>query len=392
MPGPRAIHGPFAMSEANDSQFETQAYIESVGSRLRHEREMQHISEKEAAHKLRLMVTDLRAIEADRYNSAAHDDLLRNHLRDYANFLTLNPDSILAIYDRQAGTSFHRGVLRIDDIPRAKPTNIGSLVTDSLIVATAVLGFLVVMQFTDASKVNALLAGIDNRQQANAQQSALAQPSDTAAVATTDGDFDLTKPAIDDKGDAVAGASLVSADFATAQLTRSDDELVDQSSGEDQQTQSAAVPQPSANEADEQQNTSNEVTEVAAAYRNDNNAETAVAPIDATDELAFRFAKDCWVEVYDADEKRLVAEVRKAGGSLQLSGKSPFRILVGYSREVVLQFNDHPVEIEKIERSFSTLFKVERANNDTATPKVTTIRRKLPDNPAATSESTRAAG
>lgn len=86
------------------------------------------------------MVTDLRAIEADRYNATAHDDLLRNHLRDYANLLTLNPDSILSAYDRQAGTSFHRGAQRIDDIPRVQPTSIGSLLTGGLAVRTVVLG------------------------------------------------------------------------------------------------------------------------------------------------------------------------------------------------------------------------------------------------------------
>ncbi|MGI9296132.1 MAG: RodZ domain-containing protein [Pseudomonadales bacterium] len=397
MSKPRATTRSFSMDEANDPQIETPAYTESAGGRLRHEREAQHIPEKEAAHKLRLMVTDLRAIEADRYSASAHDDLLRKHLRDYANLLTLNPDSILAIYDRQAGTSFHRGAQRIGDIPKAQTTSVGSLLTGSLVVATVVLGFLVVMQFTNTSKVNALLAENDSGPRANALQSASQQTGDIDTTASTDEDFDPTPATVIEEGDAAMAPtekSLDSVDMAAVHVSTSDG-LDEQTSDGDLPVQTAAKPQPSVNNAKEPQNTSNALTEVAAAYRNESDAAPAADAAKTTDELAFRFAKDCWVEVYDADEKRLIAEIRKAGGSLQLSGKSPFRVLVGYSREVVLQFNGHPVEIEKIERSYSTLFRVERANGDTSEPTVTTIRRKQPDSsgkaPAkATLEKTRA--
>ncbi len=408
MPKPSATIKLFAINEANDARFEDQAYTESVGGRLRHEREAQRISEKAAAHKLHLMVTDLRAIESDSYNPTAHDDLLRNYLRDYANFLALNPDSILAIYDRQAGTSFHRGTHRIDDIPRAQATGAGSLVTGSLVVATVVLGFLVIVQFTDTSTVNALLAGRDDRAGAEAQQSVMPQTADTDTAA--DDDVDLTLVDVQDEAALTPVASgLASTGFATALLTTSG-QPIDQAEEGDLPTPAAAEPQPALNletpvgsrkyaqalnapEKPEkalitshQRNVGNSMTEVLAAYRRDDSASPAAPAATAIDELAFRFARDCWVEVYDANNNRLIAKTSKAGDKLHLSGKSPFNVLVGHSREVVLQFNGHPVEIEKIERSFSTLFKVERASADAVlpdvAPKVTTIRRKWPDYPA----------
>ncbi len=423
MPKPSATIKLFALNEATDARFEDQAYTESVGGRLRHEREAQRISEKAAAHKLHLMVTDLRAIESDSYNPTAHDDLLRNYLRDYANFLALNPDSILAIYDRQAGTSFHRGTYRIDDIPRAQATGAGSLVTGSLVVATVVLGFLVIMQFTDTSTVNALLAGRDNRAGAEAQRSALPQTTDTDTAA--DDDVDLTLVDVQDEAAVTPVASgLASAGFATALLTTSG-QPIDQAEEGDLPTPAAAEPQPALNletavgsrkyaqtlnapekpekalitnkvTTNHQRNAGNSMIEVPAAYRREDGVSPA-APAAAIDELAFRFARDCWVEVYDANNKRLIAKTNKAGDKLHLSGKSPFNVLVGHSREVVLQFNGHPVEIEQIERSFSTLFKVERASADAAlpdaAPKVTTIRRKWPDYPAkSTAVNVRAEG
>ncbi len=143
--------------------------------------------------------------------------------------------------------------------------------------------------------------------------------------------------------------------------------------------QASAKPQLAVNKANAHQNATNTVPEVSAADGNgsEEDASPAAAATTTTDELAFTFTKDCWVEVYDANNKRLFAKIKKADDKLLLSGKSPFKVLVGSSREVALQFNGHPVEIEKIERSYSTLFKVERANNDAAgMPKVTTIRRK----------------
>ncbi|MGI9285500.1 MAG: RodZ domain-containing protein [Pseudomonadales bacterium] len=362
------------MNEANDPQVEKQAYAESAGDRLRHEREAQKIPEKEAAHKLHLMVTDLRAIEADNYNASANDDLLRNYLRDYANLLTLNPDSILAIYDRQAGTSFHRGAQRVGDIPKAPTTNIGSLLTGSLVATTVVLGFLVILQFTNTSKVNALLAEYDNRLDVDLQQT-----NDIVTNPSPGDDLDLTPATVGEERDvALAAADMNPATTNEAESrAKTVDETVERSADAALPVRAAAEPQPTVKKTDDD---SNSVTEVAAAYRN---ADAAAQSTTATDELSFRFAKDCWVEVYDADEKRLIAELRKAGGSLQVSGKSPFKVLVGLSREVVLQFNGHPVEIEKIERSFSTLFRVERANSDADAPTVTTIRRKTVESPTS---------
>lgn len=374
------------MNEANDSQIEKQAYAESAGGRLRHERQAQQISEKEAAHKLHLMVTDLRAIEADNYNASANDDQLRNYLRDYANLLTLNPDSILAIYDRQAGTSFHRGAQRVGDIPKATTTSIGSLLTGSLVVMTVVLGFLVVMQFTNTGRVNALLAENESRLRVD-----LPQTNDSGIKLSSNEDFDLAPTTVVEEGDvalAVAEVKLNTTKEAKVQAKPAD-EVVERSAAGALRTQAAVKPRSTVEKTDDG---SSPLTEVAAAYRDDSNAGATAEGIKTTDELSFRFAKDCWVEVYDADEKRLVAEIRKAGGSLQLSGKSPFKVLVGLSREVVLQFNGHPVEIEKIERSFSTLFRIERTNSNAEAPTITTIRRKPADNPAtkATVANTRA--
>ena len=62
--------------------------------------------------------------------------------------------------------------------------------------------------------------------------------------------------------------------------------------------------------------------------------------------LQFRFSADCWVEVYDGDGERIFAALQKSDQMLQLSGKPPFRITLGYAPGVELSYNGEPVNID----------------------------------------------
>ena len=62
-------------------------------------------------------------------------------------------------------------------------------------------------------------------------------------------------------------------------------------------------------------------------------------------QLSFQFSADCWVEILDGDEKIIYASLKKAQQQLQLSGKPPFRITLGYAPGVQLSYNGRPVEL-----------------------------------------------
>lgn len=62
-------------------------------------------------------------------------------------------------------------------------------------------------------------------------------------------------------------------------------------------------------------------------------------------ELAFHFTADCWVEVFDGEGQRIYAALQKSDQTLELSGKPPFRISLGYAPGVELSYNGEPVSI-----------------------------------------------
>ncbi len=70
--------------------------------------------------------------------------------------------------------------------------------------------------------------------------------------------------------------------------------------------------------------------------------------------LSFQFSADCWVEVYDGDNQRIFASLKKSQEILQLEGKPPFRITLGYAPGVSLSYNGQPVEIDANDRSHLT--------------------------------------
>jgi cytoskeleton protein RodZ len=64
------------------------------------------------------------------------------------------------------------------------------------------------------------------------------------------------------------------------------------------------------------------------------------------DQLSLRFSADCWVEIKDRDNRVLVAALKHANERLQLEGKGPFRVLLGFAPGVEMAYNGTLVNIE----------------------------------------------
>jgi len=82
----------------------------------------------------------------------------------------------------------------------------------------------------------------------------------------------------------------------------------------------------------------------------------AVAPVEVdgsppptflggdADTLQLVFANDSWTEVYDVDEQRLYFGLASAGQTLELRGRAPFRLVLGFARGVRIEYNGAPFD------------------------------------------------
>jgi cytoskeletal protein RodZ len=72
--------------------------MDSIGSYLRHERELRHVSLEELVQTTRIPLTMLQRIEDDRFEELPGDVFARGFLRAYARALGLSADTVLSRY------------------------------------------------------------------------------------------------------------------------------------------------------------------------------------------------------------------------------------------------------------------------------------------------------
>jgi cytoskeleton protein RodZ len=99
-----------------------------------------------------------------------------------------------------------------------------------------------------------------------------------------------------------------------------------------------------------------EPTEVAAVEppsASDDAATAAVSPASAEapevavgeGRLSVSFVADCWIQVTDADGEVLFRALKRKGESLQLAGKAPLELRLGFARGAQVSYNGQAVDL-----------------------------------------------
>jgi len=61
--------------------------------------------------------------------------------------------------------------------------------------------------------------------------------------------------------------------------------------------------------------------------------------------VSLNFTADCWTQLTDANGKVLFSALKRKGDSLQLAGKAPLELRLGYARGVQVSLNGNPVDV-----------------------------------------------
>ncbi|VAW89377.1 hypothetical protein MNBD_GAMMA18-713 [hydrothermal vent metagenome] len=78
------------------------------------------------------------------------------------------------------------------------------------------------------------------------------------------------------------------------------------------------------------------------------------------DKLVIRSEKDSWIEIFDADKKRVMYRLLRGGQSREMEGVAPFSVLLGYAHDVELSINGEVFDISPFIVKNSARFRVER--------------------------------
>jgi cytoskeleton protein RodZ len=270
---------------------------ETPGSKLRIARERAGLTREAIAKQLNLLASQVAALEEDRFERFPAETFVKGHLRSYARLLKIDVDEILhAYYLLKPPTPTARKKINVQCRPQTlgTPSNRWRSYTGIAAVFVVLCALWAWQQRRDQSQLLSLNAG-----------SSSVLPGGIESALTGGAEATLL--------DSVQMLPVVPAP-ATAGVAPATTDTV---------AGPAAIPAaapPSAN----------------------------TAPLAATDSdrLSLHFSADCWIEVKDRDDKVLVATLKHADDKLQIEGRGPFKVLLGYAPGVEMAYNGAPVKVD----------------------------------------------
>lgn len=318
----------------------TQPIRSNPGDSLRQAREARGLSVGLVAEQLNLTVQRLAQIEAGEFEQLPGMTFARGYIRAYAKLLGLDQNRLVLEFDQFTGTdaagSNVHSLGRIEE-PVRYSQRILRLVSFLLLLALIGGGFLwwqdqgrPVASLADLGLEQVLVDGADGTTQVHS----LAEPEDQAVLAAQGSQQvdPLPLPAEPQALTETAGDAEVPVGEA----------VVIDSSEVASAVESAAVPVPS-----EPAVVAPQPAPVVAPVEPPVAAE-APAPVAAAagqGVIGLQFTADCWTQVTDADGKVLLSALKRSGEHVELTGKVPMELRLGFARGAQVSYNGASVDV-----------------------------------------------
>jgi cytoskeleton protein RodZ len=74
-------------------------------------------------------------------------------------------------------------------------------------------------------------------------------------------------------------------------------------------------------------------------------AAATTAPVAGSGQVRLQFVADCWAQVTDGSGKVLMSGLKRKGETIDVSGKPPFSVRLGYARGAQISYNGQAVDI-----------------------------------------------
>ncbi|CEO40119.1 cytoskeleton protein RodZ [Photobacterium kishitanii] len=291
------------------------------GDMLRQAREQLGYSQTDIANRLRLRLSVINDIESNCFDSEKISTFTRGYVRSYAKYVGLDDVAVVALLDdyghskpkAQEMQSFSRRTNH-----EAHDSRIMGL---TWILAVIFVGVTAVWWWQNSHLDRDSTPAVDV---ANVEASTPAATTPavkpSAAVATTD--TTEANATVTDVTAAAVATAPVNADAS-------------QTSSAKTETATPAV-EPVAVTA-----TDTEVKDTAAV------AAVTATDVEAAPALQLTFTADCWVDVRDANGKRLESGIKTAGQTLDIDGKAPFRVRLGVPSAVKIEIKGQPFDLSR---------------------------------------------
>ncbi|HDS0957209.1 RodZ family helix-turn-helix domain-containing protein [Pseudomonas putida] len=310
---------------------------QNPGELLRLAREKRDWSQAEVARKLNLTVSSLNHVETGAFDKLPGHTFARGYIRAYAKLMDLDQAALVDAFDRYTGThakgSDVHSLGRIEE-PVRLSHNILRGVSLLLLVAVVGGGFFwwqdqgslrgkelakIALEHVEVESADGTTQ-IHPLDEPEDQAVSVGQQAESAPLALEPGAAE--QPAANEQAP-VSSTTATAAAPAPAQ-------------------QAPVQPAPAASPetiTPPVQPTAAPVPAPAVAA-----AEPAAVPAGSA-KVAIQFTADCWTQVSDGNGKVLFSAIKRKGDNLELTGKPPFAVRLGFARGAQVSYNGQPVDV-----------------------------------------------
>ena len=317
---------------------------QNPGELLRLAREKRDWSQAEVARKLNLTVSSLNHVETGAFDKLPGHTFARGYIRAYAKLMDLDQAALVDAFDRYTGThakgSDVHSLGRIEEPVRLSHNILRGV---SLLLLVAVVGGGFVwwqdqgsLRGKDLAKIALEHVEVESAD-GTTQIHPLDEPEDQAVTA---GQQPEAAPLPLAQGTpeqpAAAGEQVAASPAPAAAATPAP---AQQAPVQPTASAPAATPAPVAPV------TPAPAAAVPAAPAAQVSASAPAAVPAGSGKVAIQFTADCWTQVSDGNGKVLFSAVKRKGDNLELTGKPPFAVRLGFARGAQVSYNGQAVDV-----------------------------------------------
>lgn len=315
---------------------------QNPGELLRQARERREWSQAEVARKLNLTVSSLNHVETGAFDKLPGHTFARGYIRAYAKLMDMDQAPLVEAFDQYTGThakgSDVHSLGRIEEPVRLSHNILRGV---SLLLLVAVVGGSFLWWQDQGSLRGKDLANIAlehvevESADGTTQIHPLDEPEDQAVTLGQQGES-APLPLEQAPAELVAEASSEAAPAAAAAAPVQ--QAPAQAEAPAPTTAAPAAPATPAAPVAQAAPVAPAASVPAIA------TEPAAVPAGSA-KVAIQFTADCWTQVSDGNGKVLFSAIKRKGDNLELTGKPPFAVRLGFARGAQVSYNGQAVDV-----------------------------------------------
>ncbi|MBR9789513.1 MAG: cytoskeleton protein RodZ [Vibrionaceae bacterium] len=286
-----------------------------AGTLLKNKRESLGMTQKQVADRLRLRVSVIEDIENNRFESQQVATFTRGYLRSYAKVVGLDEKVVLTALEQTANIQPKDQEIEMQSFSRKTKheKHNSRIMFLTWVIAIVITGISAAWWWQ------------------NQQDNSLTQ-------VVTDSSVEVLKPSAEELADIdqMSAEELIAS--APADIAASTEQPVETDETLSFAEATEALPS--------EELASTDVEEpVAVIEEAEVIEEPAIIVPEGMTLLTMTFKADCWIQVKDTNGKTLVSGTHKPGQDVELTGKAPFKVILGAPEGVTMTFASEPVDL-----------------------------------------------